>query len=331
MKVLNRPQIYSKGKSGKTIPAPFIFSNIMKFFYAITIISTSLVISAEPLDLKKVSEDSNWIIHVDFESVRNSEIGIFIEDAFENITEIQNKVLKVHEKYGINMMKTSSFTMFGTGERHKGIGILEGGVNAELVSDFAKSKDSIEALKVGRNTIFSIQKGRRPMAFTALENGKMIFGPDRNYVSDGIFFANGLGKGIELHPLHESLSGLLVDPGFLFFANVKNVLEVVELNEWGRSMADKIDSCGMVIGDENGELKLVALLKTTSEEVSEPMENMVRGGLAMMEMKAGKNGGTKQFLNGYQVTRSGKIIRVEVEISNSFLIDRIKKGIKKSA
>ena len=105
-------------------------------------------------------------------------------------------------------------------------------------------------------------------------------------------------------------------------------MEVVELNEWGRSMADKIDSCGMVIGDESGELKLVALLETTSIKISEPIEKLVRGGLAMMEMKAGKDSRTKQFLNGYQVTRNGKVIRVEVEISNSFLIDRIKKEIR---
>lgn len=302
----------------------------MKIFYALVIISTSFVTSAKPLDLKKVSEDSNWIMHMNFDSLRNSEIGIFMEDAFENMPGVQRKVLKVQEKYGIHPMKISSFTMFGTGEKHKGIGVLEGGVNAEIVSEFAQSKDSIEGSKVGNNTIFSTQKHSRPLAFTALENGKMIFGPDRDYVSDGIFFANGLGKGIELHPLHESLNGLLVDPGFLFFANVKNAMEVVELNEWGRSMADKIDSCGMVIGDESGELKLVALLETTSIEVSEPIENMVRGCLAMMEMKAGKDSRTKQFLNGYQVTRNGKVIRVEVEISNSFLIDRIKKEIKKS-
>ena len=45
---------------------------------------------------------------------------------------------------------------------------------------------------------------------------------------------------------------------------------------------------------------------------------------------AGKDGTTEQILNGYQVTRNGKTIRVEVEISNSFLVDRIKKEIKKS-
>ena len=302
----------------------------MKIFYALSMISIPFFAGAKPLDHKKVSEDSNWIMHMNFDSLRNSEIGIFMEDAFENMPGVQRKVLKVQEKYGIHPMKISSFTMFGTGEKHKGIGILEGGVNAEIVSDFAQSKDSIEGSKVGNNTIFSTQKGRRPMAFTALENGMMIFGPDRDYVSDGIFFANGLGKGAELHPIHESLTGLLVDPGFLFFANVKNAMEVVEFNDWGRSMADKIDSCGMVIGDQDGELKLVALLETTSIEVSEPMENMVRGGLAMMEMKAGKDGNTEQILNGYQVTRNGKTIRVEVEISNSFLIDRIKKEIKKS-
>ena len=44
----------------------------------------------------------------------------------------------------------------------------------------------------------------------------------------------------------------------------------------------------------------------------------------------GKDGNTEEILNGYQVTRNDKTIRVEVEISNLFLIDLIKKEIKKS-
>jgi len=60
------------------------------------------------------------------------------------------------------------------------------------------------------------------------------------------------------------------------------------------------------------------------------MENMIRGGLAMMDMKVKKDERMKEFLEGYKVTREGRIIRVEIELSNSLIIDRIQKEMKKA-
>ena len=160
----------------------------MKIFLPFTVLLFGTVINAKQLDLGKVSDGSNWIMHMDFESMRSSEIGVFIEDAYENIPEVQSKIMKVQEKYGLDLMNTSSLSMFGSGEKHKGIGILEGGVDASIVNRFAQSKDSIESSRMGKNILFSSQRGRRPMAFTALKNGKMIFGPDQDYVSEGIFW-----------------------------------------------------------------------------------------------------------------------------------------------
>jgi hypothetical protein len=302
----------------------------MKTFLPLTVLLFCTVINAKQLDLGKVSQNSNWIMHMDFESMRSSEIGVFIEDAYENIPEIQIKIRDVQEKYGLDLMNTSSLTMFGSGEKHKGIGILEGGVDASIVNQFAQSKDSIESSKMGKNIIFSSQKGRRPMAFTALKNGKMIFGPDQDYVSEGIFLAKRKGKGSSGHLILQSLNELIDDPGFVLFANMKGAKEVTELDQWVRLMTDKIDSCGMVIGDQDGGLKIIGLIETNSIESTEPMENMIRGGLAMMDMKVKNDDRMKEFLNGYKVVREGKIIRVEIELSNSLIIERIKKEMKKA-
>ena len=86
----------------------------------------------------------------------------------------------------------------------------------------------------------------------------------------------------------------------------------------------------MVIGDHDSGLKMIGLIETNSLESSEPMENMIRGGLAMMEMKAKDNQRMEGLLEDYQVTRVGRTIRIEVEISNSFIIERIKKEMKKA-
>lgn len=302
----------------------------MKIFNIISALCFCVSIHAEQLDLKKVSDGSNWIMHMDFESMRSSEIGSFLEDSLEKIPEMEEKMRGLQKKFGVDLMGVSNLTLFGTGEKHKGIGILEGGVDASIVTEVTRTREYIQESKVGKKTIFSTDKGRRPMAFSVLKKGKIVFGPDCDYVSEGIQIANGKGSGLSSHPILESLNDVLETPGFLFFANVKGVKSTTELDPWARMMTDKIESCGMVIGDDDGGLKMIGLIETHSLESSEPMENMIRGGLAMMEMKAKDNKRMKGLFEGYEVIREGRTIRIEIKISNSFVIERVEKEMKKA-
>jgi len=302
----------------------------MKIFNIISALCFCVSIHAEQLDLKKVSDGSNWIMHMDFESMRSSEIGSFLEDSLEKIPEMEEKMRGLQKKFGVDLMGVSNLTLFGTGEKHKGIGILEGGVDASIVTEVTRTREYIQESKVGKKTIFSTDKGRRPIAFSVLKKGKIVFGPDCDYVSEGIQIANGKGSGLSSHPILESLNDVLETPGFLFFANVKGVKETTDLDPWARMMTDKIESCGMVIGDDDGGLKMIGLIETHSLESSEPMENMIRGGLAMMEMKAKDNKRMKGLFEGYEVIREGRTIRIEIKISNSFVIERVEKEMKKA-
>jgi len=302
----------------------------MKYLFVLASLSLAFSINAKPLNLAKVSESSNWIMHMDFESMRSSEIGVFLEDSLEKVPEMDEKRKELQKKFGVDLMGVSNLTFFGSGEKHKGIGILEGGVDASIVTEVTRSREYIQESKVGKKTIFSTDKGRRPMAFSVLKKGRIVFGPDRDYVSEGIQLANGKGSGSSGHPILESLNELLDNPGLVFFANMKGAKEVTELDQWARLMTDKIDSCGMVIGGQDGGLTIIGLIETNSIESSEPMENMIRGGLAMMDMKVKKDERMKEFLEGYKVTREGKIIRVEIELSNSLIIERIQKEMKKA-
>jgi hypothetical protein len=302
----------------------------MKYFLFASVFFLVAQINAKQLDLGKVSDGSNWIMHMDFESMRSSEIGSYLEDSLGKIPEMEEKMRGLYEKFGVDLMGVSNLTLFGTGERHKGIGILEGGVNASVVTEVTRTREYIQESKVGKKTIFSTDKGRRPMAFSVLKKGKIVFGPDRDYVTEGIQIANGKGRGSSSHPVLESLNNLMETPGILFFADVKGAKETAELDQWAMMMADKIESCGMVIGDHDSGLKMIGIIETNSLESSEPMENMIRGGLAMMEMKAKDNKRMEGFLEDYQVIREGRTIRIEVKVSNSFIIERIKKEMKKA-
>ena len=41
--------------------------------------------SAKPLDLSKVSRNANWLMHMDFDAMRNSDVGVFMRESMEKI------------------------------------------------------------------------------------------------------------------------------------------------------------------------------------------------------------------------------------------------------
>ena len=301
----------------------------MKIFNLILSLCFCLSLGAKQLDLKMVSEDSNWIMHLDFESMRSSEIGTFMEDSLEKIPEMDKKMKDVQDKFGIDLRSLSNLTVFGNGERHKGIGILEGGVDPVVVSKVTREREYIEETKAGKKTIFSTNKGKRPIAFSVLKKGKIIFGPDSDYVSEGILLANRKAEGSKGHSLLLKLSNSISDPGFLLFADVEQITGYTDLNSKMSFMADKVDSCGLVIGDHEGSVKMVAFIKADSEEAAINMENMIKGGLAMMDMKVAKDERMAEVFEGSTVLRDKSLIKVDVNLSILAIIDLIKKEMKK--
>jgi hypothetical protein len=301
----------------------------MKTFLLVTAWTLAISLNAKQLDLKKVSDDSNWIMHMDFESMRSSEIGSFIEDSLESIPEMENRVKDVQNKFGIDLKEVSNLTVFGTGEKDKGIGILENGVDASVVTEVTRARDYIVEKKVGKKTIFSTNKGRRPMAFSVLKKGKIVFGPDRDYVLEGIHLANNKGKGTKAHPLLQNLKNSIIDPGFLLFADVEQIAGYTDLNSKMSLMVNKIDSCGIVIGDEEGAVKMIAFVQANSEESAINMENMIRGALAMMEMKMAKEERMSPLFEGHKLVREHSLIKLDVNFSVLAIIDLIKKEMKK--
>ena len=155
----------------------------------ITLSMTLLVILpsvAKPLDLTKISLDANWLAHMDFDAMRKSEVGSFIRSSMEKIPEVIDRMNRMKEAYGVDLDNFSYLTMSGSGERDKGIAILQGGLDLDTLLDNPKYRDRLELNLIGKHKVYTSDKGRRPMAFAALNKGIIIGGSDTDYVSEGI-------------------------------------------------------------------------------------------------------------------------------------------------
>jgi hypothetical protein len=286
---------------------------------------------AKTLDLSKVSQDANWLMHMDFDAMRKSEVGSFIKSSIEKIPAAVDRINQMKEQYGVDLDGLSYLTMSGSGEQHKGIAIMKGGLDTERLVEFATAQDSIEVSRVGKQKVYSSNKGRHSMAFAPLKKGVVVGGPDSAYVSEGILLAKGKGAPYEGHELLQALAEKIENPGFIFFANVQGAAKRNELDQRAKFMLEKIKAGGMVIGDDGGSIKISAIMETTNEETSSQVEAMIRGGLAMIDLRKATDKKLDTFLNGHSVKRKGNMIWVDIELSIEAILDHLEREMRKAA
>ena len=287
-------------------------------------------ISGKPLDLSKVSSNANWLMHMDFDAMRNSEVGVFMRDKMDKIPEALDRMEKMKEKYGVDLEGFSYLTMSGTGEKHKGIAIMKGGLDPDMVIDFAESKGELEVSRIGKQTVYSSDRGRHSMAFAALKKGVFVGGSDADYVSEGIMLSKGKTAAYKGHPILEILTNSVENPGFIVFADVLGAVKNTEIDSRVMPMLEKVKAGGMVIGESKGLIQVVAVVETTSEETSKQVEAMIRGGMAMIDMRAAQDKRLERFMQGHSIKRDGKMIWMKMKLSSDEIMDHLEKEMKKS-
>lgn len=288
------------------------------------------LLDAKPLDLTKVSKDANWLMHMDFDAMRKSEIGSFIQSSMEKIPEAVDRMDDVKSRYGIDLNGFSYLTMSGNGEKDKGIAIMKGGLDSDKMIEFAESKGSLEESLIGKQTVYSSSKGKRPMAFTVMKKGVVVGGPDSDYVSEGILLAKGKAPSYEGHDLLKMISGRVTKPGFIMFANLAGAADDNKLDHRAKFMVDKVKAGAMAIGDQGGAIRITAVMETTGEETSSQVESMIRGGLAMVDLRKAEDKRLASVLNGHSVKREGNLIWIEVELSIEAILEHLEKEMRKS-
>ena len=282
--------------------------------------------TAKSLDLSNVSDDANWLMHIDFDSARKSPIGSFIMDKINDNKEAAERIQEMQEAFGIDIEGFSSLTMFGSGEREKGTAIMVGGMDVGKLVEFAQLNENLKTTKRGKHDIHSIgDGGRHSMAFATLKGNVIVGGSDAGDVARGIRLARGKADSRAPIGLLDELRKIVPDPGMIGFVDVGKVARFHDLDERGEEIVNKANSAGMIAGQIDGELKMAAIVKTNDEETAKQIEEMANGMMAMAALGKESNPELADILETHSVKRNGNTVTLQIGLS----IAAIKKGIAK--
>lgn len=282
--------------------------------------------TAKSLDLSKVSDDANWLMHIDFDSARKSPIGSFIMDKINDNKEAAKRIQEMQEAFGIDVEGFSSLTMFGNGEREKGTAIMVGGMDVKKLVEFAQLNENLKTTKRGKHEIHSIgDGGRHPVAFATLNGNVIIGGSDAGDVARGIRLAKGKADSRAPIGLLAELRKIVPNPGMIGFVDVGKVAGFHDLDKRGKEIVNKANSAGMIAGQIDGELKMAAIVKTNDEETAKQIEDMANGMMAMAALGKESNPELAEVLETHSVKRNGNTVTLQIGLS----IAAIKKGLAK--
>jgi hypothetical protein len=287
-------------------------------------------IVAKPLNLEQVADDANWLMHVDFDTARASSIGSFIMDEIESKSEAVERMAEVRASYGVDPKGFSGLTMFGNGEHKKGIAIMSGGLDPEKMIAFARKNETFETIRVGKNEIHSLNQDKRhPMAFATLKNNVIVGGPDADYVRQGIKLAKGKGASRGPIALLGDLRQIIGNPGFIAYVDVAKASAHHDLDRRGMGMAKKIKSMGIVVGEADGLVKMVAVVVVEDEETAAQMEGMANGMMAMAALGKDSKHRLADLMKSQSVTRTGNTVTLQVGLAIDVIEDHIEKEMRK--
>lgn len=287
-------------------------------------------IDANPLNLEQVADDANWLMHVDFDSARASQIGSFIMDEIESKSEAVERMTEIKASYGVDPKGFSGLTMFGSGEHKKGTAIMSGGLDSDRMFAFARKNKTFETIRFGKNEIHSLNQDKRhPMSFAAIKNGVFVAGPDADYVRQGIKLAKGKGASRGPIALLGNLRQIVEDPGFIGYVDVAKASSHHDLDRHGMGMAKKVKSMGMVVGEADGVLKMVAIVVTEDEETASQMEGMANGMMAMAALGKSSKHRLAGLVKSQSVTRTENVVTLQVGLAIDVIEDHIEKEMRK--
>lgn len=288
------------------------------------------LVEAKPLNLEQVADDANWLMHVDFDSARASSIGSFIMDEIESKSEAVERMAEVKASYGVDPKGFSGLTMFGNGEHKKGIAIMSGGLDPEKMTAFARKNDTFETIESGKYEIHSLNQDKRhPMAFATLKNEVIVGGPNADYVRQGIKLAKGKGASRGPIALLGELRRIIDNPGFIAYVDMAKASAHHDLDRYGMGMAKKMKSMGMVVGEADGLLKMVAIVVAEDEETAAQMEGMANGMMAMAALGKDSKHRLANLLKSQSVTRIGNTVTLQVGLAIDVIEDHIEKEMRK--
>lgn len=299
---------------------------------SIAILAASLAMGgahlhAAALDLGKVSAKSNFVAHLDFEAARQTSIGKFLLAEIKKDPKVERQLAGVKAAFGLDLEGLGQITVYGRGEKDKGIAVASGGFNVQQLEGFLSLSDKVETSKHEGVTIYATGDG----AAAIVGKDTVVAGSGADYVKHGLDVLSGSQPSLGENRLLEELAKAVPSPVASATANLRGIAEFNPVKGPEAAILKKADLLGLSIGETEGQVRGAAVLRAADEETAQHLENVLRGLTSLISLGADLDPKVAELAKQVKtyVGRDGRFVRAYIGISAELVTQKLAEEIAK--
>ena len=267
---------------------------------------------AEPLNAKHVAADAKWLMHVDFDSARSSELAKEIHEKLMSHDKAKEHLQKVIEETGVDPRKDlHSATLYGTSFKpHTGVLVASAQGDKEKFLAHLKKKPDYKAVSEDGHELHSWtehkgKKGEHTAYAASPKEGMMAFARSAAEVKAAL--AVILGKSASLGS--DSRLAADVPAGAILVARAAGMAKA-DLPTKSPVLRGS-DELSVAFGETKGEIFLTSRLVTASAEDAKKVVSVVEGFRAMGELRYSDDQDSLKIVKALKIEAADKVVEAE--------------------
>lgn len=291
---------------------------ILSLAAGLTVTAASL--HAGPLDRTQVAADAKWLLHVDIDALRKTQLGTslmktVVAEAGEDLKEDANIDLPALVK------STSSIMAYGTdyksGKDGKGILVWQGSKEIEQIAS-AFLVQQAEATKAGSGNVKLAREGAQPvyafgddMHIVVRPGGGLILGRSVEQIDLATKVLEGKAASLKDKPTFSEYATL--PSGFFFMALAEGFNKDAEVPPQA-NVLKLADGGRLAVGESDGKLRVQLTLNAKDQDVTQQIQQVVQGLLAIATLSLGDEPDLQQLIRDTKVSTNEKRVSLELAI-----------------
>jgi hypothetical protein len=292
----------------------------------IWICSNQAAVQAEPLELKQVASDAQWVAHIDVDAIKES---IVVQRAYDwcmtECAEAGEQLAKIREKLGLDLTEDLQSVTFYGKKIKIGVGVAIVHANVDQADLEAKVQGARDYTKTehGSHTLhqWTHKQGGHEHQVTGCFHSPttLLFGRRSEDVIAALDVLDG--KAASLEGSDSSLA--VASPSGTMLAVKASRLEDMELPS--RSPMIKLGkSFSVVLGEDGGESFAIAKLMAKSDEMAKQVMELLEGFHALALMQREDDPLAQEVLHAVKANTEGNKVTVELRASADEVWERAK-------
>jgi len=288
---------------------------------------------AGPLQKHHVAAEAKWVLHLDVEASKATQVGAYIGGALDQDPKlVKTKAdLKAQFDFDFDWRRITALTAYGTGfqpgEQGKGILLVYTDMDVqkllEAVIDKAQGGNAdtgdIKRLEPGPLPLYLIKDD----LYVAPQPGRplLVSKFHQEILKARPVFA---GQGVTL-AANDSFGDLLSAPGAFYFVGAAQGFNELPHIPPKAQVLKQAEGLRLVVSEAAGQVGFNAMLKTKTAEASQQIQQVLQGLIALGTLSQPGNQDLQQFIQAVKVTGSDKSVSLSIQIPADKVITEIKK------